>query len=110
MIINKSTKTSRICKSPFAKLGRVIVNPCRYYSSVSNSKENRSLYFDRNLRDNYREIIGGKGNYLIDKNGVKIFDAATGAAVSCLGYGNKRVAKVINKQFKIGTPYLASSF
>lgn len=85
-----------------------VIDNHRYYSSVSNSK--KSVNFDRDLHKNYTKIIGGRGNYLISKDGVKIFDAATGAAVSCLGYGNKRVAKAINQQFKIGTPYLASSF
>ena len=138
MIINKSTKTSRIYQSPFAVLEK---DPISYTSVTSgeyhhpprdlthshshshslaiklNKDHDRrsyssvsSVYFDRDLRKTYTEIVGGKGNFLITKDGSKIFDAATGAAVSCLGYGNKRVAKAINQQLKIGTPYLASSF
>lgn len=64
----------------------------------------------RNLNKVYPKIKGGEGNYLETTEGRKIFDAATGAAVSCLGHGNKRVIKAISEQLKTGTPYLASSF
>lgn len=105
MIPNKSTKTSRFCESSFAKLsspGKVIV---RTYSNMSSA----SLVKD-DIRKEYTNIVRGKGNFLITNNGRKIFDASCGAAVTCIGYGNKRVTEAISKQLKTGTPYLASSF
>ncbi|KAG8160944.1 hypothetical protein KVR01_009208 [Diaporthe batatas] len=64
----------------------------------------------RNLNKVYPKIQGGEGNYLKTADGREIFDAAGGAAVSCLGHGNKRVIKAISDQLSTGTPYLASSF
>jgi adenosylmethionine-8-amino-7-oxononanoate aminotransferase len=66
--------------------------------------------FHRNLNKDYPKIKGGEGNYLETTSGHKIFDAATGAAVSCLGHGNERVIKAVYQQLNTGTPYLASSF
>lgn len=66
--------------------------------------------FHRHLHKVYTEIVGGKGNILTTKDNRKVFDACSGAAVSCLGYGNERVIKAIYEQLKTGTPYLASSF
>ena len=43
-------------------------------------------------------------------DGRKVFDAASGAAVICLGYGNSRVNRAILEQCKTGLVYLASSF
>jgi adenosylmethionine-8-amino-7-oxononanoate aminotransferase len=89
-------------------------------ASSSETSENISegLAFHYSLSVTPPEIVGGKGNYLFTKKGNflfrrrgnKIFDACSGAAVSCLGHGNKRVNKAIYKQLKTGTPYLASSF
>jgi adenosylmethionine-8-amino-7-oxononanoate aminotransferase len=56
------------------------------------------------------DIVGGKGNYLFTYDGRKIFDAATGAAVSCLGHGNERLESALDEVKATGTPYLASSF
>lgn len=66
--------------------------------------------FLRHLHKVYPKIEGGKGNHLFAKDGRKVFDACSGAAVSCLGYGNERVIKAIHEQLNSGTPYLASSF
>ena len=41
----------------------------------------------------YPVIVGGGGNLLFTKDGRKVFDASSGAAVSCHGYGNKRVRR-----------------
>ena len=52
----------------------------------------------------YRQItslpvaIGGKGIELIDSTGKHYIDASGGAAVSCLGHGNRRIAEVISRQ------------
>jgi adenosylmethionine-8-amino-7-oxononanoate aminotransferase len=42
--------------------------------------------------------IGGEGIYLHTADGRKIIDASGGAAVACLGHGNKRIAEAIGKQ------------
>ncbi|KUI52547.1 hypothetical protein VP1G_10474 [Cytospora mali] len=66
--------------------------------------------FHRDLNKAYTKIESGKGNFLTTKKGHKVFDASSGAAVSCLGYGNERVIKAVSDQLNTGTPYLASSF
>jgi adenosylmethionine-8-amino-7-oxononanoate aminotransferase len=73
--------------------------------------EHSSEYsFHRNLHKDYPKIVSGEGNILYTSEDRKVFDACSGAAVSCLGYGNKRVIKAIIEQLNTGTPYLASSF
>ena len=42
--------------------------------------------------------VGGEGIYLHTEDGRKIIDASGGAAVACLGHGNKRIAEAIGKQ------------
>src|SRR5262245_55395598 len=42
--------------------------------------------------------VSGEGLILTLANGRKIIDASGGAAVACLGHGNKRVAKAIADQ------------
>jgi adenosylmethionine-8-amino-7-oxononanoate aminotransferase len=65
---------------------------------------------DRNLHKAFPIVTGGKGNYLYLADGRTIFDATSGAAVSCLGHDNKRVIKAITDQINTGVPYLCSSF
>lgn len=48
--------------------------------------------------------------YCFTKDGRKVFDASSGAAVTCLGYKNDRVNKAIIAQINTGTPYVASTF
>lgn len=43
-------------------------------------------------------IAGGEGVYLTDKTGKRYLEGSGGAAVSCLGYGNKRVIQAIKDQ------------
>lgn len=54
-------------------------------------------------------IVSGKGNYVYTIDGRKIFDASSGAAVSSLGHGNKRVNKAITAQLK-KISYASSTF
>jgi len=42
--------------------------------------------------------VGGEGIYLHLADGTKVIDASGGAAVACLGHGNKRIAEAIGKQ------------
>ncbi|OJD34572.1 class iii [Diplodia corticola] len=44
------------------------------------------------------KVVGALGNYLTLSNGQKILDATGGAAVSCLGHGDKRVQDAIMRQ------------
>lgn len=77
----------------------------------SKTPEASSKYsFNRHLTKIYPEIIGGEGNILFTEDKREVFDACSGAAVSCLGYGNKRVIESITRQLSTGTAYLASSF
>jgi adenosylmethionine-8-amino-7-oxononanoate aminotransferase len=79
-------------------------------SSTGIAQTSSKYTFLRDLRKAYTHIQSGKGNYLITKDGRRVFDACSGAAVSCLGYANERVIEAIHKQLNSGTPYLASSF
>lgn len=65
---------------------------------------------DRNLHKSFPVVKHGKGNYLYLEDGRKVFDATSGAAVSCLGHDCKRVINAITAQLNTGVPYLASSF
>ena len=64
----------------------------------------------RDLNKDYVEIVHGEGNYLHTRDGRMVFDASSGAAVSCLGHGNQDVIRAISQQLATGTPYLASAF
>ncbi|OJJ03411.1 hypothetical protein ASPVEDRAFT_53834 [Aspergillus versicolor CBS 583.65] len=63
----------------------------------------------RQLRQRPLTIVGSEGNYLITKEGLKIFDATSGAVVSCLGHSDERVHDAIMKQLK-RVPYCYSLF
>lgn len=76
----------------------------------NNSNEENFFSFGRDLHKNKPKADGGKGNYILTADGRKVFDAAAGAAVVCIGYRNPRVNRAIFKQYKTGLSYLASSF
>ena len=42
--------------------------------------------------------VGGDGIYLHTEDGRRIIDASGGAAVACLGHGNRRIAEAIGRQ------------
>jgi adenosylmethionine-8-amino-7-oxononanoate aminotransferase len=73
-------------------------------------EHNPEYSFHRNLHKIYTKIVRGKDNILYTKEGREVFDACSGAAVSCLGHRNERVIKAIVEQLETGIPYLASSF
>lgn len=56
------------------------------------------------------EVKRAEGKYLFTKEGKKIFDGCSGAAVSCIGHGNGRVIEAICEQLKTGVAYLPSAF
>ena len=49
-----------------------------------------SAVLHRSLHQDPLHVVSANGHYLHLSNGQKIFDATGGAAVACLGHGNKR--------------------
>jgi adenosylmethionine-8-amino-7-oxononanoate aminotransferase len=76
----------------------------------STSSKRTEFLLDRNLHKSFPVVQGGCGNYLYLMDGRTVFDASSGAAVSCIGHGNKRVVKAISALLNSGIPYLASTF
>jgi hypothetical protein len=72
--------------------------------------KNSEFSLDRDLHKRFPIIVGAKGNELYTKDGRVIFDATSGAAVSCLGHGNERVNQAIKDQIDTGISYLCSTF
>lgn len=79
------------------------------YSIELKGEVSSDFTFDRNLNNIYEEIERAEGNYLFTSKGQKIFDACSGAAVSCLGHKNERVQKAVAEQFDKGFTYISSS-
>ncbi|KAH7418221.1 pyridoxal phosphate-dependent transferase [Cadophora sp. MPI-SDFR-AT-0126] len=79
-------------------------------SPSSDARKKTEFLLDRNLHKTFPVVKSAKGNYLHLTDGRAIFDATSGAAVSCLGHGNQRVVEAITAQLTTGTPYLASTF
>lgn len=62
-------------------------------------KKKNSVFtvFDNHLLN----IVNAKGNYLIDKNGIKYLDTTAGGySFAVLGYNNNKVKKALNNQLK----------
>ncbi len=57
-----------------------------------------SRILHRQMQSPLPVAVGGEGIYLIDADGKRYIDASGGAAVSCLGHGNKRVIEAIKRQ------------
>ena len=68
-----------------------------------------SKVMHRTLHPNLATATAGDGVFLIDKQGNRYLDACGGAAVSCLGYSNKRVKQAIINQVS-NLAYAHSSF
>lgn len=79
-------------------------------SLTSNGMKRTVFLLDRHLHKDFPVIVSGKGNLLYTKDGRTVFDATSGAAVSCLGHGYERITNAVNKQMKTGIPYLCSGF
>ncbi|MEO1702777.1 MAG: aspartate aminotransferase family protein [Pseudomonadota bacterium] len=56
--------------------------------------------FHRNPRQSYPEAVLGDGVYLIDGDGKRYLDASGGAAVSCLGHGDRDVVAATRTQLE----------
>jgi len=67
----------------------------------------RVLY--RDLHDTYKNLARGEGSYLIFEDGQRILDASGGAAVACIGHGDKRVLDAVVKQMT-DVAYCATTF
>lgn len=57
-----------------------------------------SHIFPRHCHAELPTAVGGDGCFLIDADGKRYFDGSGGAAVSCLGHSNARVAEAVQKQ------------
>ena len=57
-----------------------------------------SHVFPRHSKLNPPVAVGGEGCYLIDSAGKRYLDGSGGAAVSCLGHGDKEVTEAIKAQ------------
>jgi adenosylmethionine-8-amino-7-oxononanoate aminotransferase len=45
-----------------------------------------------------KKAVGGEGNYVILEDGQRFLDSTGGAAVSCLGHGNKEIMDAVKAQ------------
>lgn len=54
--------------------------------------------FPRHTKNLPPRAVSGEGCYLIDENGKRYFDGSGGAAVSCLGHGDKEITAAIKAQ------------
>ena len=66
--------------------------------------------FGRNLHASLPIASHAEGAYIYTADGRRILDIAGGAAVSCLGHGNRRVIAACAKQDATGITYIASPF
>ncbi len=62
------------------------------------ANSNASRVFYRSLTADFPMATGAKGVYLTDSTGKQYLDASGGAAVSCLGHGNRRVIEAVKAQ------------
>jgi adenosylmethionine-8-amino-7-oxononanoate aminotransferase len=58
----------------------------------------RQAAFFRDLTREPITIVRGEGVYLYDEQGKRYLDGASGAAVACLGHGNRELAEVLYTQ------------
>jgi len=68
-----------------------------------------SAVLHRHLGASFLPLAKAEGSYLVLEDGQKIFDASGGAAVGCIGWGNKRVAEAVTRQI-LDAPYCATIF
>ena len=57
-----------------------------------------SHVFPRSMKFSPPVAVGGEGCYLFDASGKRYFDGSGGAAVSCLGHGDKDVVRAVQEQ------------
>ncbi len=69
----------------------------------------KSAVLHRDLGYEFLPLAAGEGNFLVLRDGRRIFDGSGGAAVGCIGWGNERVARAVMRQM-MAIPYCATIF
>ncbi|KAL5117960.1 hypothetical protein ACEQ8H_004105 [Pleosporales sp. CAS-2024a] len=69
----------------------------------------KNCLLNRNMNVEMPRIAIGEGNWWVNEEGDRIYDASTGAAVACMGKYNERVLQATLKVQKAGLSYLPSS-
>lgn len=67
-------------------------------SATMGSVSEKSSVLHRSLKEIPLRVERGQGSYLILQDGLRILDACGGAAVTCIGHGDSRVAEAIKEQ------------
>ena len=57
-----------------------------------------SHVFPRHCHADLPTAVAGDGCFIVDKDGKRYFDGSGGAAISCLGHSNKRIADAMKEQ------------
>jgi len=79
--------------------GNVVRKPFDHSQCSMNKNEGtKSAVLHRSLHHDPLRVVAATGNYLHLSNGQRIFDATGGAAVACLGHGNKRYRYIIRQR------------
>ncbi|KAL0944183.1 putative class III aminotransferase [Colletotrichum truncatum] len=79
------------------------LNPNEYMDA------SKSAVLHRDLKSQFARTVGSEGNCYVVEGGRKIFDASGGAAVACLGHGDRRVADAMIRQLN-SLAYSPSTF
>lgn len=98
--LNNKSNSKTLLVSAFTNVNKIIKDT---------EKVSSKWLLSRDLNNALPLVIKGKGNYLYTEDGQKMFDASGGAAVSCIGHGNKKVTKEIIKELGKGFPYISST-
>lgn len=77
--------------------------------TVEFTDASHSPVLHRDLRGQFARIVGGEGHHYVVEGGRKLFDASGGAAVACIGHGDKRVADAMVRQIN-SIAYSPSTF
>ena len=77
--------------------------------TAADTARSTSAVFHRSLDVEFPSLVQAEGIYLHLDDGRRILDSSGGAAVACLGFGNKRVAEAVAKQV-LEAPYCATIF
>ncbi len=76
--------------------GNVVFN-----TKISGHTSTQSAFLHRNIREEPHKVVSAEGNYLTLDNGQRILDATGGAAVACLGHGNRQVKEAVAAQMDV---------
>lgn len=103
---------AEVRRDPYVTTTKALSNgpPSLMNGGAVQGMKRTTFLFDRHLHKDFPVIVRGSGSKLYTKDGRVIFDATSGAAVSCLGHGNQRVTNAVYQQMTSGIPYLASGF